>query len=108
MGTENQLPIIRYKNKKSGLEQKVLKDMLLDLGIGNNIKVQLPEFELLFRKEPYFRAEESRIDYPPPSHTYKKTNRAHFHLVTRGKNACSMVLGSGKTWKPKSCCGVFL
>lgn len=97
MGTENQLPIIRYKNKKSGLEQKVLKDMLLDLGIGNNIKVQLPEFELLFRKEPYFRAEESRTDYPPPSHTYKKTNRAHFHLVTRGKNACAMVLGSGKT-----------
>lgn len=30
MGAENQLPIIRYKNKKSGLEQKVLKDMLLD------------------------------------------------------------------------------
>lgn len=31
MDVENQLPIIHYKNKKSDLEQKVLKDMLLDL-----------------------------------------------------------------------------
>ena len=31
MGAKNQLSIICYKNKKSSLEQKVLKDMLLDL-----------------------------------------------------------------------------
>lgn len=30
MGVENQLPIIHYKNKKSNLELKVLKDMLLE------------------------------------------------------------------------------